>query len=90
MDLEFMDQPARRLLQQYRHWGAPVMLAGREWTEEERRSELDCGIHQSTMVHVPFLWKDFSSVVGEGQWVEFPSSVAKELPGLSIITPGVK
>ena len=42
------------------------------------------------MAHVPFLWEDFSSMVGKGQWVVFPYSVAKELQGLRLSPLRVK
>ena len=51
---------------------------------------LDRGPQQYTMVHVPFLWEEFALMVGKGQWVVFPYSIANELPGLRTIFPGVK
>ena len=50
-----VDHLAHHLFCQYCQWGAPVMLAGMEWTEEDRWWELDRGPRQSTMAHVPFI-----------------------------------
>ena len=36
------------------------------------------------MEHTPFLREDLTSVVGKGQWVVLPYSVATGVPGLSI------
>ena len=38
---------------------------------------LERGAHKSTLAHVPFLWEEFSSMVGKGQWVVFPYLVDK-------------
>ena len=35
-----MKHPARRLLRQYKHRGAPVVLMSRSWTEGERQAAL--------------------------------------------------
>ena len=47
--------PARRLLRQYKFRGAPVVLSGRRWTEEERLAVLSRGPHRSAIEHAPFL-----------------------------------
>ena len=85
-----VDHLACRLLRQYRHRGTPVFFLGHRWMEGQGRVALERGPHQSTMVHVPFLWVDFASMVGKGQWVVLPYSVAKEIQGLRLIPPGVK
>ena len=72
MVLEGVDYLSRCLLHQYRHQGALVVLARREWIEEELQTELECGPHQSTMDHGDFLKEDFISVDGKGQWMLLP------------------
>ena len=42
------------------------------------------------MAHVPFLWEEFASMVGKGQWMVFSYSLAKELQGLRLIPLKVK
>ena len=82
--------PARRLLRQYKHRGAPVVLASGSWTEGERQVALKRGPHRSATEHTLFLRKDFASMIEKGQWVVLPYSVARGLPELWLITPGVK
>ena len=67
-----------------------VVLAGRECTEEEWRKALDRGLHQSMRPPVHFLIEDFTLMTRKGQWVVMPYLVAKELPGLRLISLGVK
>ena len=50
-----MKHPARRLLQQYKHRSAPVVLMTGEWSEGERLAALKRGLHQSVTKHAPFL-----------------------------------
>ena len=67
------------------------MFFTEQWrTEGQRRVYLYRGPHQSMMVHVPFLWENFASMVGKGRWVVLPYLVTKELRGLRLIPPGVK
>ena len=40
---------ARRLLRQYKFRGAPVVLAGKEWTEDQRLAGLQQGPHKSAL-----------------------------------------
>ena len=82
--------PARRLLRQYTFRWAPVVLAGKEWTEDQRLVVLQRGPHKSALEQTPFLCQDFASMVAKGQWVVLPYSVAKRLPGLRLRPPGVK
>ena len=46
--------PARRLLRQYKHCGAPVLLITGEWSEGERLVALKRGPHRSATEHAPF------------------------------------
>ena len=85
-----VEHPARRLLRQYKHWGAPVVLASGSWTEGERQAALKRGPHRSATEHTLFLREEFSSMIEKGQWVVLPYSVAKGLPGLRLSPPGVK
>ena len=70
--LEKSHQPALHLLRQYRHMGSPVIIAGREWTEEEQQKDLDCEPNQSTMDHIPFMREEFALIVLKGLWVVLP------------------
>ena len=47
--------PARRLLRQYKHRGAPLVLMTGSWTEGERQAALKRGQHRSATEHTPFL-----------------------------------
>ena len=58
--------PARRLLRQYKHHSAPVVLMTGTWTEGERQAELKRGPHRSATEHAPFLRGEFSSMVEKG------------------------
>ena len=85
-----MRHPARRLLRQYKFRGAPFVLAGKEWTEDQRLAALQQGPHKSALEQTPFLRREFASMVAKGQWVVLPYPVAKRLPGLRLIPPRVK
>ena len=82
--------PARRLLRQYKHRGAPVVLMSGSWTEGERQAAFKRGPHQSATEHTIFLREEFDSMVDKGKWVVITYSVAKGLPGLRLSPPGVK
>ena len=68
----------------------PCDFYGQRLTEGNHIVALDRVLNQSTMSHIPLLREDFAFVVGKGQWVVLPYSVAKELPGLRLILLGVK
>ena len=55
--------PARRLLQQYKHRGAPVVLMSGSWTEGERQAALKRGPHRSATEHTLFLREEFASMI---------------------------
>ena len=74
-----------RLLRQYKHRVAPVVLAEKKWTEGGRQAALARGLHRSAMEHAPFIRKEFASMVGKGQWVVPPYSVDWNLPGFPLI-----
>ena len=86
-DVKHLEQ---RLLRQYKHCSAPVLLMSRSWTEGERQAALKGGPHRSATEHTLFLRTDFASMVEKVQWVVLPYSVAKGFPGLRLIPPGVK
>ena len=66
--------PARRLLRQYKHRGAPVVLMLVSWTEGERQAALKRGPHRSATEHTLFLREEFALMIEKGQWVVLPSS----------------
>ena len=66
-----------------------VLMSG-SWTEGERQAALKRGPHRSATEHTLFLREEFASMIEKGQWVVLPYSVAKGLPGLRLIPPGVK
>ena len=85
LDLLGLNHPARHLLSQYRHRGAPVVLSEHRCRYGQRRASLERVPHKSTMARVLFLKENFPSVVGKGQWVILPYLVDNEIPGLSLI-----
>ena len=88
--LSEVNNSARRLLRQYKHRGAPVVLMAGEWSEGERLAALKRGPHKYSTEHAPFLCEDFALMVEKGQWVVLPYLVAKRLPGLRLSLPGMK
>ena len=57
-----VEHPARCLLRQYKHRGAPVVLASVSWTEGERQGALKRGPHRSATEHTLFLREEFASM----------------------------
>ena len=53
--LSEVKHPERRLLRQYKHRGAPVVLMTGEWSEGVRLAGLRRGLHKSVTEHAPFL-----------------------------------
>ena len=45
---------------------------------------------EGPLEHAHFIRKEVTSVVGKGQWVMLPYSVAMNLPYLHLSPPGVK
>ena len=62
----------RRLLRQYKHHGAPVVLMTGKWLEGERQAALKRGPHQSATDHAPFFCEEFTSMVEKGKRVVLP------------------
>ena len=74
-----VEHPERRLLRQYKHRGAPVVLASGSWTKGERHAVLKRGPYRSATEHTLFLREEFASMIEKGQWVVLPYLVAKGL-----------
>ena len=79
-----------RLLRQYKHRGAPVVLVGKNWTEEDRQSLLARVRYWFDLEHANLLRKDFTSILGKGQRVVLLYSDAWNIPGLCLRPLGVK
>ena len=88
--LSMVEHPVRRLLWQYKHRDAPVVLMIGECKEGERLADLAGGPHKSDIEHASFLREEFTSMVEKGHWTVLPYSVAKRLPVLRLSPPGVK
>ena len=65
MDLGGLDHTYHLLLRKYQHRGSPVVLEGRELTEEDHQWALNRGPYKSTMFRVPLLWEEFVLMVGK-------------------------
>ena len=80
---------ARRLLRQYKHRGAPVVLSTPPWTTDRVEAALERGPHKSCAEHIAFLRDEFLGMINKGQWAVLPYSAVKDLPGLRLSPPGV-
>ena len=69
IDMKKIVKPDRRLLRQYRHCGAPVVILGWIWMERYSQLALKWVSYWSSMAHDPFLWEKFASMAGKVQWV---------------------
>lgn len=81
--------PARRLLQFYKHRGAPVKFATPPWTRQHIMHALHRGPHKSCHDHIAFLQEEFKDMISKGQWLVLPYAAVKDLPGLRLSPPGV-
>jgi hypothetical protein len=83
--------PARcRLLQLYKHHGAPVKFATPPWTRRKVQRALCRGPHKSCYEHMDFLNEEFMiDMINKGQWIVLPYSAVQHLPGLRVSPPGV-
>jgi hypothetical protein len=88
-DLSQVEHPARRLLRQYKHRGAPVVLATQPWSQLTLQQAVDRGPHKSCFEHVEFLMGELGEMLDKGQWVVLPFSAVKHLPNLRVSPPGV-
>lgn len=83
------NHPANRLLHQYKHHGAPVVLSTPSWPSEKLDEAISRGPHRSCQTHHEFLFEEFIDMINKGQWVVLPLSAARKLPGLRTSPPGV-
>ena len=81
--------PARRLLQHYKHHGAPVKFATSPWTRRQVQRALRRGPHKSCHEYMDFLNEEFIDMINKGQWIILPYSAVQHLPGLRVSPPGV-
>jgi hypothetical protein len=86
--LDDVHHPAKRLLNFYKHRGAPVKLATAPWTQERVQAALRRGPHKSCNDYLDFLREEFVDMRSKMQWVVLPISAVKDLPGLRISPPG--
>lgn len=87
--LAHLDHPARRLLRQYKHRGAPVVLHDAPWTQQQLDHAVQRGPHQSCFEYIDFLEEEFVSMIGKQQWVLLPYEAIKHLKNLRLSPPGV-
>ena len=87
--LDEVHHPARRLLNFYKHRGAPVKLATEPWTSDRVHAALNRGPHKSCAEYIEFLREEFVDMRGKMQWTVLPISAVQHLPGLRISPPGV-
>ena len=88
-NLQNLNHHARRLLRQYKHTGAPVILHTNKWTNSQINQAIDRGPHKSCEEHIDFLEEEFTDMLNKGQWVVLPYDLAVTLPNLRISPPGV-
>ena len=87
--LNNINHPARRLLLNYKHRGAPVKFSTAPWTPKCINQAIKRGPHRSCIEYTDFLAEEFVDMIQKGQWVILPASVAKQLNNLRISPPGV-
>eukprot|EP00985_Skeletonema_marinoi_P002332 scaffold977_cov149-Skeletonema_marinoi.AAC.1 len=89
--LDNVNHPARRLLMNLKHRGAPVKFTTPPWTTEQIDKAIRRGPHKSCNEYIDFLDEEFIDMIRKGQWVILPASVAKTktLVGLRVSPPGV-
>ena len=67
-----------------------MVFLEKDCTEGHKIGSLGRRTHQSRLLHVPFLWEEFALMFEKGQWGFLSYSLAKEIPRLILIPPGVK
>ena len=87
--LDNVHHPARRLLKLYKHRGAPVKFKTAPWSRHRINQAIKRGPHKSCLEYIDFLKEEFVEMIGRGQWVVLPASVARTLPNLRVSPPGV-
>ena len=87
--LHNVHHPARRLLNIYKHRGAPVKFSTPPWTRHSIQRALRRGPHKLCHDHLAFLNEEFIDMINKGQWIVLPYSSVRDLPGLRVSPPGV-
>jgi hypothetical protein len=80
---------AHRILTHYKAHGAPVTLADKPWTQDERDKAMAQGPHKSAYEGIEFLRDDMSDMVDKSFWMVIPYATVRELPGLRVSPIGV-
>ena len=88
-ELNNLQHHARRLLRQYKHRGAPVVVKSKPWTSLTLAEAVERGPHKSCVDHIDFLEEEFVDMLDKGQWVILPFSVVSKLKNLRVSPPGV-
>ena len=88
-NLNKLPHHTRRLLRQYKHRGAPVVVKTEPWTSLTLAEAVKRGPHKSCLDHIDFLEEEFVDMMDKGQWVILPFSVVSTLKNLRISPPGV-
>ena len=81
--------PAHRLLRQYGHRGAPVVLSNAPWPTNKVTAALERGPHKSATEYLEFLREEMVEMVKKAQWTVLPYSQVKHFPNLRISPLGV-
>ena len=84
-----INHPARRMLRQYKHTGAPVVTKDAPWSREKLSDTLLYGAHKSCNEYDGILRVEFASMQHKQQYIVLPYEVGKHLPGLHLSPPGV-
>lgn len=87
--LHDLHHPARRLLRQYKHRGAPVVLHSSAWTPDQINTACLRGPHKSCYEYIDFLEEEFITMLHKQQWVLLPYDAVKQLRHLHLSPPGV-
>ena len=59
------------------------------WSRSKVVAALQQGPHKSCHDHTYFLKEEFVDMIHKGQWVVLPASMALELEGIRLSSPGV-
>ena len=84
-----LNHPEKRMLKNYKIYGAPVKLRTKPWTLVRLRRALCRGPHKLTYEYLDFLQEESKEIIHKGQWVILSYDKVKGLPGLCIPPPRV-
>ena len=87
-DLNNINHHAQRLLHQYKHRCAPIILKTTPWTKDNMDKAIKREPHKSCINHIEFLEEKFMDMLNKGQWVVVLYDLAATLPNLCISPPG--